>query len=247
MLRRLFSAELLGVSAFLYSFSISSSLAQDAKQGAAEEILRGVEKVYATCKSYRDSGTVASEELLAAGKQHDTAQFSTAFVRPDSFRFEYQRGADERKKRYIIWANGRDVRSWFSRDPRRENKPESLKSDLQMAAGVTRGTSTIISNLLLADSSLLKEPPLQQLPDASFDGKKCVRFYRRYRLPDLDNGPRLNITDVYWIEKRTFLIRRIETETKSAKGSFRKIITYTPKINEEISAKELEFNPRATR
>ena len=106
MLRRLFSAELLGVSAFLYFFSISSSLAQDAKQGAAEEILRGVEKVYATCKSYRDSGTVASEELLAAGKQHDTAQFSTVFVRPDSFRFEYQRGADERKKRYIIWANG---------------------------------------------------------------------------------------------------------------------------------------------
>src|SRR5207237_6884437 len=131
--------------------------------------------VYATCKSYRDSGTVASEELLAAGKQHDTAQFSTVFVRPDNFRFEYQRGADERKKRYVVWANGRDVRSWSSRDPQRESKPESLKSDLQMAAGVTRKTSTIISDLLLADSSLLKEPPMQQLPDATFDGQKCFR------------------------------------------------------------------------
>ena len=56
----------------------------------AEEVLQRTARRYASCKSYRDSGFVNSVEIDAKGKKVTERRFTTAFIRPDRFRFEDQ-------------------------------------------------------------------------------------------------------------------------------------------------------------
>ncbi len=57
---------------------------------SAAEILQHTAKTYASCKSYRDTGTVTGV-IPVGGKTYNTAlRFETAFSRPDRFRFEYK-------------------------------------------------------------------------------------------------------------------------------------------------------------
>ena len=50
---------------------------------------------------------------------------------------------------------------------------------------------------------------------------------------------------IFWIDKKTFLIRKVEEECIFINGGFRTktTTTYFPVINADISKKALEFNP----
>ena len=74
---------------------------------SARQVLDRMAKVYANCKSYRDSGVVES-------LYHVEVPFATAFVRPDQFYFDYKgnQGGDGRDCRYIVWRKGMEVRWW---------------------------------------------------------------------------------------------------------------------------------------
>ncbi len=55
----------------------------------AAQILARMDKVYANCKSYRDTGVVKIVFAETDGSHHTVKRpFATAFVRPDRFRFE---------------------------------------------------------------------------------------------------------------------------------------------------------------
>ena len=57
---------------------------------SASEILAGVRSVYAGCRTYQDTGTETTSFVddHPAPRQVETKLFSTAFVRPDRFRFQ---------------------------------------------------------------------------------------------------------------------------------------------------------------
>jgi hypothetical protein len=46
-----------------------------------------------------------------------------------------------------------------------------------------------------------------------------------------------------WIDKKTFLVRRIDTQTKFGYFRTEKTTTYDPVIDGEITDKMLEFDP----
>src|SRR5713226_7364117 len=80
------------------------SLAQRPEQVTAAEILARVTLVYASCRTYSDEGEVrAIFNNIPSGEQ----RFSTAFVRPASFRFEARNVIPgtprSRDLRYVAW------------------------------------------------------------------------------------------------------------------------------------------------
>lgn len=98
----------------LLTYADPSAAELSATNVTAEQILKRMAETYATCKSYRDSGVV--KRVIFEGNTSDNPtiaekHFTTVFVRPDRFRFEYREKEEHRELRYIVWCNGNDVRS----------------------------------------------------------------------------------------------------------------------------------------
>src|SRR5436309_3249582 len=61
---------------------------------SAAEILQRMAQTYAACNSYQDSGSVVTVFRSRGGERTTTRPITTAFVRPDRFRFEFQDSLD---------------------------------------------------------------------------------------------------------------------------------------------------------
>src|SRR5882672_2574145 len=102
--------------------------ADEPKQDAltAKQIFDRMAKTYAECKSYRDSGVVKTVFIQADGKRTVEKPFTTAFVRPDRFRFEYrEKRGGGREPHYVVWRQGEEVQVLTDLKPGVE-KMESL-------------------------------------------------------------------------------------------------------------------------
>ncbi|MFL5330031.1 MAG: hypothetical protein ACJ8C4_14090 [Gemmataceae bacterium] len=73
----------------------------------AEDIMLAMARMYAACNTYRDTGRVVTRFVDLSGKVMHSAErpFSTAFIRPDRFRFEFRNQFHNRGKWYrnIVW------------------------------------------------------------------------------------------------------------------------------------------------
>ena len=100
---------------------------------SADQVLERMGKAYAGCKTYRDSGVVKTEFVQAPGNFTSEKPFTTAFIRPDQFRYEFKdKRPDGHVSRFIVWKNGKDVASWWDIQPGVQ-KHESL--DMPVADG----------------------------------------------------------------------------------------------------------------
>lgn len=109
----------------------------------AHDIIRSMGEVYATCRSYTDSGCVQTA-FLDTGSDEDFQQirpFRTAFVRPDRFRFQYS----ERERhcpeavRFIVALNGPRHDEWWDHTELEPN--ESLSMAIAGATRVSGGSA----------------------------------------------------------------------------------------------------------
>lgn len=201
---------------------------------SADQVLAKLAAAYATCRSYRDSGVVSN----AFDPQHvDVKPFRTAFVRPDQFRFEFEEarpGLDPSSKNaYIIWAKAGAVRTWWYVKPAVE-RSSSLADAISSATGVSSGSAHTIAALLMPDRIRGAKPSsmtdLTRLPDETVDGAACFKLAGRY---GFGKQPR-----TVWIERATYLIRRIVDEKRLATAT----TVYKPQVNTEIPATELAFD-----
>jgi Predicted periplasmic protein (DUF2092) len=199
----------------------------------AKQIVERMAKEYAQCKSYRDSGVVKTVFIGTDRQRTVEKPFTTAFVRPDRFRFEYK---DDKERRYIVWRDGKDVQTWWDVTPGIK-KPASLRSALAAATGVSSGSAHAVPALLIPDEvggrRLTGITEAKRIEDAKLDKVDCFRIQGQY-----GGYPR-----TLWVDKKTFLVRRIDLERKLG-VDFRTERTwiYEPVIDGEISDKMLEFN-----
>ena len=230
------------------SFGIAVSSADDATPEVetdgitAEHILTRVADVYKACKSYSDAGE--SKTVIFEGdlRRHvDRKPFTTAFVRPDRFRFEFSLplpvpGAQPMP--YIVWANDRDVRTWFDAGTRIEEEV-SLGMALGGALGVSGGCSHTIPVLLMPEEieggnvAELQQP--NRIADSVLDEVACYCIQGRRE----ENGLG-SIT--LWISKRTCLIHRIDRTNKFPTFRTETTTTYKPKVDAVIDESRLVFN-----
>jgi outer membrane lipoprotein-sorting protein len=202
----------------------------------AQDVLDRMAKAYAGCKSYRDSGVVRTVFIQGAGNRTVEKPFTTAFVRPDRFRFEYQETQGGQARRYIVWRKGTEAQTWWDIKPGVE-KARSLDLALGGATGVSGGSAHTAPALLLPNEvsgwrlTKLRDP--KRIEDARLDKADCFRIQGR----DFGDSP-----TTVWIDKKTFLVRRIDSQKKFDKFRAEETTTYDPVVNEEVPDRALEFN-----
>jgi hypothetical protein len=202
----------------------------------AQQILDRVSKAYADCRTYRDSGSVRTVFIDGDGRRTVKKVFATAFVRPERFRFEYSEKRDEDDLRYIVWRQGNEVRSWWDLKPGIEDEP-SLGLALAGATGVSSGSAHTVPALLLPGEvggrRLTSIADATRIGDAELDEAECFRVTGEYC------GSSVTI----WIEKKTFLVRRIDSERHFDTFRTEETTLYEPSLDGEISDDILTFKP----
>jgi len=237
--------------------AVGRSSAQDPAPAAegptAVRILRAMEKAYAGCRSYRDTGEVRTAIVTEGGRAGSSRPFATAFVRPGRFRFTFtDPGLGERSSSYIAWSDGTDVRSWWDAKPGVRD-PGSLEGALVPAAGISGGSSVRVPGLLMPDA--LGQGPLliapERIADATDGGAGCFRVRGKGRTTPytLSMGGRvLTVRDetvTVWVDRASFLIRKVEETRTFETYTSESTTTYAPETDVEIPDGQLAFGAPA--
>jgi hypothetical protein len=226
-----------------------------------EQILAALAEVYATCGSYRDSGQVVTRFLDLGGRLTDTSvkPFRTAFVRPGRFRFEYRE--EGQGDRCIVWSHGEATRTWWDVTPGVEEH-ESLGVAVAGATGVSDESAHTVPALLLPDRvrgwRLTDLAGVVSLGDERLDEVTCYRLQGRYATdPALEERRREEILRLtgqviercvdgpvtLWIDRGTFLVRRIEDHAQFETFRVEKVTTSEPATGILVREDELRFDP----
>ncbi|MBN9520994.1 hypothetical protein J0H58_21140 [bacterium] len=232
-----------------------------------DQVLAALAEVYATCATYQDAGAVVTRFIKPGHDSYGTTKpFATAFVRPDRFRFEHRhRHLDNGPwDRYLVWADGADVRTWWGTTPGVE-WPESLDLALAGATGVSGGAAQTVPGLLLPDRDagrrLTELAELRLLGDESLGGVACYRLAGRFPTdpPDPEEEARereefIRLTGrppqraehsplTLWVDRGTFLLRRIDESVRFETFRTETVTTYEPQVGVRIPEEDLRFDP----
>ena len=209
--------------------------AQEKENVSAKEILDRMVSVYASCKSYVDKGQAKVVSFRGSANRVETKPFTTAFVRPSQFRFEFTENSDPLRQRLVVWRDQTSIRSWWALN--RETKyHETLGEPLRNATGVSSTSAAVVPTMLFQNLGDTRR--LQLLTELSLVGEEKVRGRAAYRIQGKDW---LNIWITIWVDKTTFLLLKLFEKRKSEKVDFEITVQYEPKIDVEVPPEKLAF------
>ncbi len=230
--------------------------AQEPPAGAAEaaltpvQILLRMEKAYRGFASYKDTGTVETTILTEGGRAGSDRPFATAFVRPDRCRFRVtDTGLGERSSSYLVWWDGKEVRSWWDAQPGVRH-PASLREALAVATGISGGSSLRVPGLLLrvelGAGPLLVAP--ERIADAPDRDVPCYRIRGKSQKTPYTlamGAQQLTVQDeeiTFWIDRATYLLRKVEEDRTLDTYRSKSVTLYAPQADVEIPPSELAFD-----
>ncbi len=222
----------------------------------AREILERTARVYAECASYRDTGRVVTTFHTIDGTVTKGLSFSTAFVRPDRFRFEYRTvGSRAEAPAYVIWRRGDEVKSWWVLRPGVKVE-KSLSMALAAATGVSAGSAHAVPSLLMPTE--VRGRRLSDLTEAvrkadePVEGHACFVVEGKIPPPPPEVVKRLNLPRPYpavpetvWIDQTTYLVRKIERTLPAGRSDAVEMTTYESALNPTVPESALAFDPPA--
>jgi outer membrane lipoprotein-sorting protein len=236
----------ISLSLFLALLFVSSASTKQTSAPTAQQIVEQMISAYVSCKTYQDTGEVRTVFLDARGKRTALLPFSTAFVRPASFRFEFRsRRGEEEWDQYIIWRQNDEVKSWWSIRPG-VITDRSFSMSVSGATGVSSKASLTVPSMLMPDE--LRTNPIKALTGLNLTGEEKIGARDAYKLEGL--GFRDSPTTL-WIDKQQLLLLKIYEKRKvgspDGKGEFETetTTTYNPQLNEDVPASKLAFDPPA--
>jgi hypothetical protein len=224
-----------------------SALAVDPAALSPVTILLTMKKVYAGCRSYRDTGTVRTSSETEGSRFGGEMPFRTAFLRPGPFRFEFvDTGLGDRSSKVALWWNGAEVHSWWDAQPG-ERLSESLQQALDAAAGISGGASLRIPGMLLpaivGAGAPLVGPELLQ--DADDRGVACLRITGKSRAtPYAQTSGTITVTVqdetvTLWVDRTKFLLRKVVDVKTLSTYRMSRTTTYTPELDVDLAPEEL--------
>src|SRR5688572_10203760 len=173
----------LGVICVLLILTMSVGYSQEKETVSAQQILDRMLSVYASCKSYVDKGQAKVVFLSGRANRVETKPFTTAFVRPSQFRFEFTENSDPLRQRLVVWRDQTSIKSWWALN--RETKYyETLGEPLRNATGVSSTSAAVVPTMLF--QNLGDERRLQTLTELSLVGEEKVRGRPAYRVQGKD-------------------------------------------------------------
>ena len=162
--------------------------------------------------------------------------FSTAFIRPSRFRFEYiEIKPLVKTSKFIAYQNGQDIKAHWDL-AQGVSQINTIGEALALAAGISGGSARTVPTMLLPDKSHFRNAILffsspKRTVDEVIDGIDC------YRIEDPNDYRDLTL----WIDKEEFLLRKMYVEKDLKDSQAETITTYEPILNGEVTEKMLEF------
>lgn len=230
---------------------------------SAADVLARVAETYARCRSYRDRGAVT----IIMNHEHDRPDirpFSTRFVRPDRFAFEFSSEFYGETTRFAVWLASGATKLWETVQPHLETL-ESLELGLAAGTGISGGSAYRVPTLLMPQfaSSPLAHPMARIVSSPEASQYNCVVVERPLKRTGVEH---------WWIDRDSWLVRRVVQPRRTlppmddadiarvaASGTalsaaeierFRSMRTvveyiteYEAEIDVDIPAAELEFTP----
>lgn len=222
---------------FLCSLSTFSFANRSLADGlTAIDILSRMKKVYANAQTYQDKGLV--KVVIHFPERDHTVKkpFTTAFIRPNRFRFEYREIKPLVKtSKFIAHQNGQDIKAYWDLDEG-VSQIKTIGDALAAAAGISGGSARTVPTMLLPDESHFRNAILffsspKRAADEVIDGIEC------YRIEDPNDYRDLTL----WIDKEEFLLRKMYVEKDLKDSQAETTTTYKPILNGEVTDKMIEF------
>ena len=206
----------------------------------ARDILQKTARAYRASKSYSDTGTVRTVYLSSSRQWTEEIRFKTAYVAPFDFRFESNsRSVAGTEVAFIAWRDENEVKAWYNLDPDIDDDITSLQGALDAGAGISRDASGMIPGLLIPGTKLggdiVRLTDAVRLDDAQVDGLDCFQV-QGYRWPNTGQPTTV------WIDKDSFLIRRVYEEQEIQGVRSKTTWFYEPAINTPVTAEAVQFS-----
>ena len=201
------------------------------------EIIARMLRVYETCQSYQDEGQVE----IQFPKHTDILPFSTAFVRPDRFRYECTQQSPTENgplRRMVVWWDSKLIQSWWTVD-------KKLREFNELHSALV-GPSAVLMGAAYRIPSMLVSPPFQPrwsefyFRNAKLLGQEMVDDVLCYRFDT--SQPGIAVSETVWIDQERFLILKI-LEVRTGEPKTTTITTYHPQINIDIDPETFTFVP----
>ena len=216
---------------------IWANCAAHGQQPSTGKLMEQTASAYASCRTYVDEGEVKTVFLDQNGRRTVVKPFSTAFVRPSDFRFEYKaRRGEHEWYTHIIWQGEETVKTWWSIRPAVESQI-NLFTALGGAAGVSDLASVTVPALLMPD--LAHGNRIKSLSELKLIGEEQINGAKAYRIEGL--GLRNNPVTL-WIDEASMLLVKIYEKKKFEKFEAETTITYKPQVNVAVAKEKLAFN-----
>ena len=212
--------------------ALPSQLQLKQSDAAAVALIEKVEKVYASLKSFRATGSLQSH---GGGFVAENARFKVLYQSPSKFRFEASilDGGMERDRAEITW-DGSSKCWWYSKEFG-ETTDRPLGNALSIAAVNFGPEADILPSLLLPKELghgglSASYPEAILLPDEKIGGKECVVLQLRSKGADATK---------LWVDESSGMILRLHEELRAV------TITFDPHPNVAIAFKEFMLGKRS--
>ncbi len=198
---------------------------------SADEIIARMVKVYETCQSYQDDGVVD----ISTNGVVESRPFSTAFVRPNLFRYEF---TSSNYPRFVLWWDSKNIQSWSNLMPNIITH-QDFSHALSRPTGISGGSASRIPSLLVPGTiwgsglKLVKGAILHR--EESTNGVHCYKI--EYSRPGSDK------VNTLWIDKRRCVLIKMQEVQVIGDKRTHHVTTYTPKIDISIDPSLFDFTP----
>ena len=212
---------------------------------ASDDILARSRAMYATLKSYADTGTVVYEYGTRSVSRHT---FKTYYRAPRNFYFEFVEDKADGGSRWVIWCEGADFQSWASDTGIHNVYPPGQGAAAFLGATYpSLGSATQMASLLFPNAGL--NSTLVELTDMTPAGTDQINGRAAHRLSGIARGiygatghiHNVRRTAV-WIDTETLLVRKIFEDTpKGTVAGSRRLVTTTFEAQANPSLEDSRF------
>jgi hypothetical protein len=220
---------------FVTAQTAVSGAAKHSDNLTATDIIQRMQEAYAMSRSYSDTGVVKTVFIHPDRKRTVEKPFTTAFIRPDQFRFEYR----EKKpifgeRRFIIFRKGKDLQIYS--DLKLGMQLESLDRAVAAATGISGGSAIRVPAMLLPSEIKWRRAIRFNMPKRVEDDR--IAQIDCFRIHDLIGGS----PTILWIDKEKFLLQKVYREQKFDDFRAQTTTIYEPLLNEKVTDEMLDFN-----
>lgn len=222
-------------------YSICNIGKSNRSSSCANKILRKVAETFAGCATYVDQG-VQYTKWIRPKRQMETTTFTTAFIRPHRLRFEHAATSTSGPSHAIVYMNGDTVKSKWNQ----QNLDIKKKQSLTTALVGTGWIGAMIPRLLMPNRvhtwNLLQLDEIEKMSDKLLEGRNYYRIKGYHPMGDVEEPI------ILWIDKTTYLIRKIEKISKTEKYLIKETIIFDAHMNINLTADRIGFErgPRLT-